>query len=57
MLRELETIILDRKCVVIIPHPKTDFLKKLVAYRGALLWNLLDNENRLIDNVNSLNEL
>ena len=37
------------RCLV----PRFEFLKKSLAYRGAVVWNLLSNDVRAEDNVNS----
>jgi hypothetical protein len=34
-----------------IPKPKTDYLKKSVPYKGAVLWNSLDNELRCLEHT------
>ena len=38
---------------VSLPRPRTEFLKKSLAYRGAIFWNFLSNDIRREDNVNS----
>ena len=31
---------------VSLPRPRTEFLKKSIAYRGATLWNFLSNDTQ-----------
>ena len=38
---------------VSLPRPRTEFLKKSIAYRGTILSNFLSNDIRAEDNVNS----
>ena len=38
---------------VSLPRPRSEFLKKSLAYRVAILWNFLSNDIRAEDNVNS----
>ena len=43
---------LRRKLTVLLPKPKTDYLKKSIFYQAGLLWNSLNNDTRAIDNLN-----
>ena len=43
---------LRRKRIVLLPKPKTDYLKKSIFYQVGLLWNSLNNDTRAIDNLN-----
>ena len=38
---------------VALPRPRSEFLKKSLAYRGAVLWYVLSNDIRVAENVNS----
>ena len=44
---------LRQKMCFSLPRPRTEFLKKSLAYRGAILWNFLSNDIRAEDKVNS----
>ena len=37
---------LRRKMTVLLPKPRTDYLKKSLAFQGAKLWNSLNNDTR-----------
>ena len=42
---------LRRKNCLVLPKPNKDFVKKSLAFEGALLWNSLDNETRLEESL------